>query len=166
MAPERCNNSGSKKASLLAENVNNCKIKPPVENSPAMILKCHAAHDIPRRSATKLPEYGKSGKRISSLPSGKGHECPLSLRKRKAEKRDESLEEHGGALRTHAHVHAEFVLGTDVQWFRGEFDGRGNGINRDAEMEMRLRPDGGGTGHGIEDGEGYRNWDSYICRKK
>lgn len=131
-----------------------------------MTFKCHAAQNIPRRSATKVPEYGKCSKRISSLPSGKGHERPLRRRIREAKKRDESFEEHSGALRAHAHVHAKLILGTDVQRFGGEFDGGGNGIDRNAEMEMRLGPNGEGTGRGVEDGEGYCDWHPYIGRKE
>ena len=131
-----------------------------------MIFNCHAAENVPRRSATEVPEYDECSKRVSSLPSCKGHERPLRRRIRKAKKSDESLEEHGGALRAHAHVHAKLVLGTDVQRLGGEFDGSGNGIDRNAEMEMRLRPNGGDTGRGIEDGEGYCDGHPYIGRKK
>lgn len=166
MAPERCNSSVSKKESLLAKKINSCERKASVENSPAVIFNCHSAQNIPRRSATKVPEYRECGKRISSLSSREGHECPFRRRKRKAEKRHKGLQEHSGALRAHAHVHPKFVLRADVQRFGREFDGSCEGIHRNAKMEMRLRPNGGGTGRGIEDGESHCDWHPYIGRKK
>jgi hypothetical protein len=33
-------------------------------------------------------------------------------------------------------------------------------------VEMRLRPNGGGTGRGIEDGESDCYWHTYISRKE
>lgn len=166
MAPERCNSSVSKKASLLAEKINNCKRKAPLKNSPTVISNCHSAQNIPRRSATKVPEHCECGKCISTLPSRKGHECPFRRRKRKAEKRHKGFQEHRGAFRAHAHVHPKFILRADVQRFGRELDGSCEGIYRNAEMEMRLRPNDGGTGRGIEDGERHCDWHPYIGRKK
>jgi hypothetical protein len=103
---------------------------------------------------------------MSNLPSGEGHKRPFRRSKCRVERCHKNLEEHGDALSTHTHIHPKFILRTEVQEFRGELKGSGEGIYRNAEMEMQLRPNGGGTSRGIEDGESYCDWHSYISWEK
>jgi len=167
MAPERCNNSVSKYASfLLSRGGSTLRNNGTWEDSLAMVFKCYSVQNISRRSSTKIPKHGEGGEAISSLPCGEGHERPLGRRKREAEESDEGLQENRNTLRAYAHIHAQFVLRTDIHRFGGQFDRGSERVYRDAEVEVGLRSDGRGTSRGIKDGErdGYRHPE--ISREK
>lgn len=91
--------------------------------------------DVPLVNSKKDNQQRKT---VGCLSSGERHQSPFTGSKGKNEERDDRLGHDSNTLGSHSDVQLEFVLGSNVERFREEFQDGRDGVNGDAEMEMGL----------------------------